>query len=188
MTTEFDLRKILNGVAGAALLAAISLSPLGASGALASSPGEHGGGGMAQEMNDEMNDNGNHDDAQEMGQEMDDDQGMGQEMDDDQGMGQGMNGDEDHRDDEDHPDRNSRPMNLQDFMNSLNNGATIAETERSEHQIRIEYSDGWEEEIENGRYELRDPRGNVVISRPAVQRDFERLNSAFPSPAPVQAS
>ncbi len=41
--------------------------------------------------------------------------------------------------------------------------------------IEIRYSDGWKEEIEAGRYELKDPNNNTVIQRRARQSDIIRL-------------
>ncbi|MCF6326386.1 MAG: hypothetical protein L3J21_03725 [Devosiaceae bacterium] len=90
--------------------------------------------------------------------------------------------DDDYDDDDDDDDDNrfnSRPMNLDDFLGSLRNGTRIVKAERSRNEIEIKYSDGWEEKIEYGRYELEAPNGRTIISRPATQRDLDRLNSAF---------
>ncbi|WP_304620136.1 hypothetical protein [Paracoccus sediminilitoris] len=39
------------------------------------------------------------------------------------------------------------------------------------------YSDGWREELENGRYELKDAQGRTVIERSATPQDRARLAS-----------
>ncbi|MCF6326387.1 MAG: hypothetical protein L3J21_03730 [Devosiaceae bacterium] len=95
---------------------------------------------------------------------------------------QNFNYDRDNYDDDDdykNSRSNSRPMTLDGFLDSLRNGATIVEVERSRNEIEIKYSDGWEEKIEYGRYELEAPNGRTIISRPATQKDLDRLNSAF---------
>ena len=43
--------------------------------------------------------------------------------------------------------------------------------------IEIGYSDGWEEEVENGRYELKNTANRTVVERPATQADINRLNA-----------
>ncbi|HHG90897.1 MAG TPA: hypothetical protein ENJ90_10550, partial [Devosia sp.] len=87
--------------------------------------------------------------------------------------------DDDDDDDDDEYHNNSRPMDLADFLESLRNGSTIVKAERDANSIEIKYSDGWKEEIENGRYELKDPNGNEIISRPATDADITRLSSVF---------
>jgi len=168
MISQVNLKTVLKSVAGAALIAGLALSPLSASGALANSPDSHENGssdGMGSGMNQNENSS-----EQEMRNELEN--GMGAPM------NSGMNNsdeDEDHRNDR----SNSRPMNLDDFLTSLRNGATIISAERDGNEIEIEYSDGWKEQIEHGRYEIEAPNGRTIISRPATQRDFDRLNSAF---------
>jgi len=192
MPTQINLRKIMNTVAGAALFAALSLSPIGASAAFANSPGEHSDSAsemaddaseMAQNsgMADDNDDNDDHpEDNSDNKNDNADDNGDNADDKGDNSDNKGDNSDDkDDNADDSEEHKNSRPMNLNDFMDSLDNGTSIAETERSNHQIRVEYSDGWEEKIENDRYELRDPNGNVIISRASVQIDLDRLNSAF---------
>ncbi|VAW22219.1 hypothetical protein MNBD_ALPHA11-479 [hydrothermal vent metagenome] len=167
MTNQKTLRKILNSVGSAALIVGLSLSPVGLSAALANSPGAHGG-SPAMEQNSGMGQNESMSEGN-MSQESMSEENMPSDM------RENANGAQEQM----NSAANSRPMVLRDFMNSLRNGTTIANAERSDHQITIEYSDGWQEEIVNSRYEITDPSGNVIISRPAVQRDFDRLNSAF---------
>ena len=47
--------------------------------------------------------------------------------------------------------------------------------------IEVTYSDGWKEEIESGRYELKDPAGNTVVERRATSADRTRLEGQLPS-------
>ena len=48
-------------------------------------------------------------------------------------------------------------------------------------KIEVTYGDGWKEEIEAGRYELKDPAGNTVVERPATAADRNRLEAQLPS-------
>ena len=56
-------------------------------------------------------------------------------------------------------------------------GARPTEVERSTRGIEVTYSDGWREELENGRYELKDAQGRTVIERSATPQDRARLAS-----------
>ncbi len=44
--------------------------------------------------------------------------------------------------------------------------------------LQLIYSNGWEEKIFNGRYELKDPMGRTVSLRSATQADHDRLRRA----------
>ncbi|QCP87218.1 hypothetical protein EYE35_11390 [Cereibacter sphaeroides] len=57
-------------------------------------------------------------------------------------------------------------------------GGVVAKLEISGRNIEVTYSDGWKEEIENGRYELKDDLNRTVIARPARRADRERLMAA----------
>ncbi|PTM81453.1 hypothetical protein [Cereibacter johrii] len=57
-------------------------------------------------------------------------------------------------------------------------GGVVAKLEISGRNIEVTYSDGWKEEIENGRYELKDDLNRTVIERPARRADRERLMTA----------
>ena len=54
-------------------------------------------------------------------------------------------------------------------------GGIVRKLEVSGDNIEITYTDGWKEEIEGGRYELKDDRNRTVIERPAKASDRERL-------------
>jgi hypothetical protein len=43
--------------------------------------------------------------------------------------------------------------------------------------IEVSYTTGWREEIEGGRYELKDPNNNTVVERPATAADLRRLQA-----------
>jgi hypothetical protein len=51
----------------------------------------------------------------------------------------------------------------------------VARVERSAARTEILYTTGWREELENGRYELKDPNGNTVVERIATPRDTARI-------------
>ncbi|MDQ1901633.1 hypothetical protein RAH32_14410 [Paracoccus sp. WLY502] len=55
--------------------------------------------------------------------------------------------------------------------------ATPARYERSDRGIEVTYSDGWREELENGRYELKDAQNRTVVERPATRQDYDRLGA-----------
>ena len=57
-------------------------------------------------------------------------------------------------------------------------GGLVAKLEVSGRNIEVTYTDGWREEIENGRYELKDNLNRTVVERPATQSDRSRLFSA----------
>jgi len=169
MANKTNLRKLLGGAAVAALTIGLAISPLSISGAFANSDNTNGNG-----ANSAMTD-------QDLRNEIEN--GVGPAFDPATSVKNFFfNFDRDSYDDDDDYKNNrfnSRPMNLDDFLTSLRNGSRIVEAERSRNEIEIEYSDGWEEKIEYGRYELEAPNGRTIISRPATQRDFDRLNSAF---------
>jgi len=179
MSSQKKLGTVLSGVAIAALTVGFALSPLSINfknGQLGFS--NNYAYANSDNSNSEMSSNG-------MGEnDATDQNNMWDEI--KNGIGallgnQNFNYDRDNYDDDDYKnDRsNSRPMNLDDFLSSLRNGVTVIEVERSRNEIEIKYSDGWEEKIKYGRYELEAPNGRTIISRPATQRDFDRLNSAF---------
>jgi hypothetical protein len=52
----------------------------------------------------------------------------------------------------------------------------VVKVERSGGSVEIIYSNGTKEEIENGRYELKNAAGRTVVQRPATDRDLARIN------------
>ena len=57
-------------------------------------------------------------------------------------------------------------------------GGLVAGVEVYGENIEILYSDGWKEEIENGRYQLKDAANRTVVERPARPADRDRLFAA----------
>lgn len=55
-------------------------------------------------------------------------------------------------------------------------GSRPTEIERSARGIEVSYADGWREELENGRYELKDAQGRTVVERRATTEDMQRLS------------
>ncbi len=61
------------------------------------------------------------------------------------------------------------------LSNARSRSARTVHVEISGNNVEVRYSDGWKEEVENGRYELKDPNNNTVIQRQARQSDLARL-------------
>lgn len=83
------------------------------------------------------------------------------------------------QDDGDHHRHHSQPRNLTDFFTGNRDRGGVVKAEMEGQSIEVTYTDGWKEEIEHGRYELKDPSNRTVVERPATQDDVDRLNSAF---------
>ncbi|KUJ78199.1 hypothetical protein AVO45_09425 [Ruegeria marisrubri] len=58
-------------------------------------------------------------------------------------------------------------------------GGVVASFEINGRDVEVTYVDGWKEEIQNGRYEMKDANNNTVVERNATQRDVDRLFGAF---------
>ena len=56
-------------------------------------------------------------------------------------------------------------------------GLRVTKMERSGSGIEVEYSNGVKEEIENGRYEMKNAAGRTVLERRATQQDVNRIQS-----------
>ena len=54
---------------------------------------------------------------------------------------------------------------------------SVVKVEVYGRKLEVTYSRGWKEEIENGRYELKDPANRTVIERTATAADRERLSA-----------
>ncbi|MCB1518005.1 MAG: hypothetical protein KDJ19_10385 [Hyphomicrobiaceae bacterium] len=70
------------------------------------------------------------------------------------------------------------PASVADFLNAMNNGASVVKAESAGGNFEVVYTGGWKEEISNGNYELKDPNGNTIAHRLATQVDIDRLNAA----------
>jgi hypothetical protein len=81
-----------------------------------------------------------------------------------------------------------RPATREDFKQltaAAGAGASIGMSVRSKgssievsgHGIEVTHADGWKEEIESGRYEMKDPNNNTVVERSATSEDRSRLES-----------
>lgn len=98
--------------------------------------------------------------------------------DDDGGRGRGRGRGRGH-DDREHAGHHSQPRNLMDFFSGNRDRGAVVKAEIEGASVEVTYTDGWKEEIEHGRYELKDPSNRTVVERPATQDDVDRLNSAF---------
>jgi hypothetical protein len=56
-------------------------------------------------------------------------------------------------------------------------GLQVVKIERTATGVEVVYSNGVKEEIEDGRYELKNPAGRTVMERSATQRDVTRINA-----------
>jgi hypothetical protein len=66
---------------------------------------------------------------------------------------------------------------LQSPQTSLPGGSEVRSVEVSSRAIEVRYATGWKEEIEGGRYEMKDPNNNTVVERRATQADVDRMRS-----------
>jgi hypothetical protein len=105
-----------------------------------------------------------------------DDRGRDRDRDDDRRHGRHDDDDDDHHG---RHGRDSRPSNLAEFFSPDRERGSVAKAESEGTALEVTYSDGWKEEVENGRYELKDPTNQTVVERAATQSDIDRLNSAF---------
>jgi hypothetical protein len=53
----------------------------------------------------------------------------------------------------------------------------VIKAERSAGGIEVVYSNNLKEEIEAGRYQLKDAGGRTIVERPVTQRDFARISA-----------
>ncbi len=56
-------------------------------------------------------------------------------------------------------------------------GLQVVKIERTATGVDVVYSNGIQEEIANGHYELKNPAGRTVIERPATQKDLDRISA-----------
>jgi hypothetical protein len=66
---------------------------------------------------------------------------------------------------------------LQSPQTSLPGGSEVRSVEVSSRAIEVRYATGWKEEIEGGRYEMKDPNNNTVVERRATQADVNRMRA-----------
>jgi hypothetical protein len=65
------------------------------------------------------------------------------------------------------------------IMPALAPGGGPTRVEIAGSDIEVTHADGWREEIEQGRYELKDPENNTVVERAATSADRSRLRGAL---------
>ena len=130
---------------------------------------------------DDSSDDSDDDDGGDDGSDHDsgDDHGGDDDSNDDNG---GKDDGPDHDANDDSRDRtsnrSSRSSSTSSFSQSDRTGR-VRKAERHGGNIEVKFADGWKEEIENGRYELKDPAGRTVVERASTQADFNRLSLAF---------
>jgi hypothetical protein len=148
--------------------------------------GDSGGGGRGSD-DDRDSDDRDGDDRSGRGGGSDDSGGRGGDDDgDDRGRGRG--GDDDRAEggrggDDDDDDRRVRRAGDGGGLPGTgvvagSGGALRAiKVERTAGGIEVVYSNDIKEEIEAGRYELKDANGRTTVQRPATRADFERIVS-----------
>lgn len=133
-----------------------------------------GGGGSDDDDDDESDDDSDDDDDDDDDDSEDDDEDDEDDDDedddgDDEGSGTGSSG-----------TGSTQPSVGQkgaESDGSYKPGGVIVRIEVSSSGVKIRYADGGREEIENGRYELRDPSGRRVERRTAKGSDIARLKA-----------
>lgn len=68
-------------------------------------------------------------------------------------------------------------VTIESVSRGAGTGTTPTKVERRGGNIEITYSNGWKEEIEAGRYELKDAFNRTVVERPSTAEDRRRLSS-----------
>ena len=117
-----------------------------------SGPGRDGDGGD--------DDRGGHDDDDD---DRDDDR-------DDDDRDDDHRGDDDDRDDERYDDRGGGRDDDRDAVSMQATG--------SGDSLHLQYSNGWQEWVRDGRYVLLDPEGQTVSNRAATREDLARMRAA----------
>jgi hypothetical protein len=68
-------------------------------------------------------------------------------------------------------------ISIDNVPSSQSGGDTVVKSESTGASIEVVYRSGWKEEIEGGRYELKDPYNRTVVERPASAEDVARLRA-----------
>lgn len=122
-------------------------------------------------------DGGDHDSGDDDGGDDDD----GDDGDDDHSGHGGGDDDDDHddyddEDDDDDDGDNHGGRTTGGTASSTPEGGAV-KIEISRRGIEVLYANGVKEEVEGGRYELKDTAGRTVVERPATQADVDRLQA-----------
>jgi hypothetical protein len=183
MSKKIDLKKRFSALLGTTMLAtALTTAPVSFNfvdltlddGAAYAKGGNSGSG------SDDSDDDNSGSGSSNSGSGSDDD-----DSDDNSGSGSSNSGsgsdDDDDDDDDDHGRRGGRHGGLDDRGSSSTSIPAkfgfVVKAEVEGNHIEIGYSDGWKEEVEDGRYELKNPANRTVVQRPATQDDINRLNA-----------
>lgn len=136
---------------------------------------DHGGRGRGGSDDDGGDD---HDGGR--GRKGDDGRGAGGNDDDDDGRGRGRGRGGVDDDDDDDRGRGRGRGRVEDARPSPTGpigapGGAVSKVERSASGFEIEYTNGWKVEVEDGRFEVKNPAGRTVEERPATPDDFARF-------------
>lgn len=126
-------------------------------------------------------DSDDRDNSGRSGDDDDDHRGHGSDDDDDDDdhRGRGRGGDDDdshHSSGDDHWSGSNQSSNSSTIGGGNGGkGIRVVKFESTATSIEVVYSNGWKEEVENGRYERKNPAGRTVEQRRATQADVDRL-------------
>lgn len=104
----------------------------------------------------------------------DDNSGSGRDSNRDDNSGSGRADDRESRSGDSDRDRSETVSD--DSFDQSSGGARRISTR---YNIRLTYTNGWKESIQNGRYALVDPNGRTVADRWAKPEDLRRLRTAL---------
>ncbi|VAW23017.1 hypothetical protein MNBD_ALPHA12-559, partial [hydrothermal vent metagenome] len=71
----------------------------------------------------------------------------------------------------------AKPLALSEFISSMRKGTRVSSGAATASSLDLSYSNGWKEQIVNGRYVLVDPNGNTIVSRTVRNADIARLQA-----------
>ena len=189
MSRKIDLKKRLYALLGTTMLAtALTAAPasfnfadLTVVGAAAYAKGGNSGSG-SDDSDDDNSGSGSSNSGSGSSNS-----GSGSDDDDDDNSGSGSSNsghgsdDDDDEDDDDNGHRSGRHGGRDDRGTSSSSipgkFGFVVKAEVAGNHIEIGYSDGWKEEVEDGRYELKNPSNRTVVQRPATEDDINRLSA-----------
>ncbi|WP_413872638.1 hypothetical protein [Albidovulum sp.] len=131
---------------------------------------DNGGGGHGNDDNGD-DDNGGDDNGGNSGGD-DDGSDSG---DDDGSTGSGDDDGSDSGDDDGSTGSGDDSSSSDGSTGGTGDGSGVTKIESSSAGIEVTYGDGSREEIEGGRYEMKNAAGRTVEERPATQADIDRL-------------
>ncbi|MBK8456477.1 MAG: hypothetical protein IPL47_04625 [Phyllobacteriaceae bacterium] len=99
--------------------------------------------------------------------------------DDGEGRDGGDDGGEDGEDGEDDGEHGVAGSTVGGFLGALSGHGRVRNSVADANTVILFYADGWSERVIGDRYQLRDRKNRIVISRKAWQTDKKRLRAAL---------